>query len=371
MYNSLGIVQSKTKDFKNAEITFQNIIKLAKEKEMKGLLAQSYANYANLKRRRGLYDEALFYIKSSDTLCRELGIDFGILINKINSAEVYYDQGNFDEAIHVLRSVEPEVLRYNLLEINKEYYDISYRVYEAVGDENISNAYYRLYSKVNEKFTGDLPRSVITEWELSQEKEKLNRLNLVVNEQKKTNYFYGFLTSLVLLVFLVIYFFVSKKHLKEKEELKRIQQKSTFELELKSKELLTSSLKNISIQQSKSFIKQELEAIIDEIPIEYQTKLLSLITKLDNKTPDAFIADFENRFLGIYESFYQKLKLISSELTPNETIICAMLRLNYSSKEIAFLTNRTIRTIENNRSIIRKKLKLDADVNLQQFLLSI
>jgi DNA-binding CsgD family transcriptional regulator len=81
--------------------------------------------------------------------------------------------------------------------------------------------------------------------------------------------------------------------------------------------------------------------------------------------------DFENRFIGVYEVFYEKLKLITTDLTPNELILCAMLRLNYTSKEIAYLTNRTVRTIENSRSILRKKLQLNTEANLQQFIMSL
>jgi DNA-binding NarL/FixJ family response regulator len=47
------------------------------------------------------------------------------------------------------------------------------------------------------------------------------------------------------------------------------------------------------------------------------------------------------------------------------------MRLNISTKEIAMLTNRTIGTVDNTRSAIRKKLKLEEETNLQEFLLNI
>lgn len=371
LYNSLGIIQSKTKDYVQAEKTFQTIIQLAKEKQMTGLLAQSYANYANLKRRKGDFDDALHYIRLSDSLCNSMGIDFGVLINQINKSEVFYNQKKYEQAAAVMGSIEDDIKKYDLPEINKEYYGLSYQIYEALGNFDLSNAHFRIFSKYNEQITGDLPRSVISEWELSREREQINKLNFLVNKQKQQNYFYGFIISLLLLAFFIIYFFVKKKYFKFQEQLKLSEQKAAFELEMKSKELLTSSLKNISIQQSKSMIKEDLECVIKDLPVELKAKFNGLKTKLDTTTPDSFLLDFENRFVGIYESFYQKLKLISPDLTPNETIICAMLRLNYSSKEIAYLTNRTVRTIENNRSIIRKKLQLDADINLQQYLLNL
>jgi len=45
--------------------------------------------------------------------------------------------------------------------------------------------------------------------------------------------------------------------------------------------------------------------------------------------------------------------------------------LHISSKEMAILTNRTQGTIDNTRSVIRKKLQLDDHVNLQEYILAI
>lgn len=125
LYNSLGIIQTKTKSYKEAEKTYQTIIRIAKEEKMPGLIAQSYANYANLKRREGNYSEALHLIQLSDSLCDELGIGFGKVINQINRAEVYYDQKKYNEAKNLLKSIENEIKRFDIIEINKGYYELS------------------------------------------------------------------------------------------------------------------------------------------------------------------------------------------------------------------------------------------------------
>lgn len=375
LYNSLGIIQSKTKSYDAAEKTFQTIIQITKKNNMPGLLAQSYANYANLKRRKGAYSEALHYIQLSDSLCTEMGIDFGIVINQVNRAEVYYDQKKYNQAASTLKLIENKITSFNIIEINKGYYELSYRIYDALGNTNVANAYYRTYIKNKEDFTGDLPRSVISEWELTRERERLNYMDsqhkLVVQQQTQKNYFYAFIIAVLLLSLIVVYLILQKRSMKLHEKMKLEQQKMAFELELKSKELLIKSLKDISIQQSKSSIKEDLDSVLKELPSEYSAKFKGLNTKLTASEPDAFLVDFENRFVGVYEIFYEKLKQIAPDLTPNDMILCAMLRLNYTSKEIAYLTNRTVRTIENNRSIIRKKLQLDTEANLQQFILNL
>ena len=62
---------------------------------------------------------------------------------------------------------------------------------------------------------------------------------------------------------------------------------------------------------------------------------------------------------------------LAPDLSPHEIRICALMRLHISSKEMAILTNRTQGTIDNTRSVIRKKLHLDDHVNLQEYILAI
>ncbi len=57
-------------------------------------------------------------------------------------------------------------------------------------------------------------------------------------------------------------------------------------------------------------------------------------------------------------------------LTLNELRICSYLILNISSKEIAELTKRSIRSIESTRLNIRKKMKLSHNENLVKCLMA-
>ena len=373
--NRAGLVYSKTKDYHTAKQCFMEAIKKAVDTKSPINLAQSYSNFANFNRKIKKYTEAINYMAKSDSICQALHLDYGILINRINRAELLYDQKKYNEAAQSLKLIENEIKLFNLIELNLGYYELSHRIYDALGNTNVANAYFRTYIKNKETFTGDLPRSVLSEWELSRERERSIKLdeqqNILVQRQTMKNYFYVFSIIILLLALVVVYFIIQKKNLRAQEKLKLNHQKTAFELEIKSKELLAGSLKNISIQQYKSLIKSDLEAITKEFPLEYRTKLSGLKSKLKSSGPDSFLEDFENRFIGVYEAFYKKLNAISTDLTPNELIICAMLRLNYTSKEIAYLTNRTVRTIENNRSIIRKKLLLNTEANLQQFIINL
>jgi DNA-binding CsgD family transcriptional regulator len=58
-----------------------------------------------------------------------------------------------------------------------------------------------------------------------------------------------------------------------------------------------------------------------------------------------------------------------SELSPNEQKLCAFLRLNLNTKEVANLMNISARGVEVARYRLRKKLGLKKGENLSKFVL--
>jgi DNA-binding CsgD family transcriptional regulator len=79
---------------------------------------------------------------------------------------------------------------------------------------------------------------------------------------------------------------------------------------------------------------------------------------------------FESHFESVHEEFLKRLKLKYPDLTPREMKLCAYLRLNISSKEIATLMNISTRGVEISRYRLRKKLNLSHETNLTEFILS-
>jgi DNA-binding CsgD family transcriptional regulator len=65
----------------------------------------------------------------------------------------------------------------------------------------------------------------------------------------------------------------------------------------------------------------------------------------------------------------KKLRNNYPELTPKDLRLCAYLRMNLSSKEIAPLLNISIRGVEISRYRLRKKLHLPRDANLTDFMM--
>ncbi|SDE55121.1 Y_Y_Y domain-containing protein [Mucilaginibacter pineti] len=80
---------------------------------------------------------------------------------------------------------------------------------------------------------------------------------------------------------------------------------------------------------------------------------------------------FERSFNEAHENFFKKLKSDHPDLVPNDLKLCAYLRMNMSSKEMASLLNISLRGVEIRRYRLRKKLNLEHDKNLVEFLIEL
>ena len=118
-------------------------------------------------------------------------------------------------------------------------------------------------------------------------------------------------------------------------------------------------------------VKEELEMQKNDLGDRYPKYLYDkLIRILDASisSEDEWNA-FEYHFDQTHENFFKRLKQNYMDLTPGDLKLCAYLRMNLSSKELAPLLNISTKSVEVHRSRLRKKLRLTARDNLVEFLL--
>ena len=98
---------------------------------------------------------------------------------------------------------------------------------------------------------------------------------------------------------------------------------------------------------------------------------LQLVKKIDeNIASHDDWKTFETNFERAHEEFIKKLKAGHPKLTPHDLRLCAYLRMNLSSKEIAPLLGISVRGLENHRYRLRKKMGLDVDANLNEVMMN-
>ncbi len=80
---------------------------------------------------------------------------------------------------------------------------------------------------------------------------------------------------------------------------------------------------------------------------------------------------FEEAFNNADKDFLKRIKDLHPQLTSNDLRLCAYLRLNLSSKEIAPLLNISVRSVEVKRYRLRKKIDLPRENSLTDYILSV
>jgi len=120
-------------------------------------------------------------------------------------------------------------------------------------------------------------------------------------------------------------------------------------------------------------IKEELEKLKQSSSDEsLKDKITSLINKIDKDIDHKKQWEvFETAVDDVHEDFLSRLKTLHPSLTPKELRLCAYLRMNISTKEIAPLMNISIRGVEICRYRVRKKLNIDRDQNLTSMILNL
>ncbi|MDX1908373.1 MAG: FGGY family carbohydrate kinase [Bacteroidia bacterium] len=99
------------------------------------------------------------------------------------------------------------------------------------------------------------------------------------------------------------------------------------------------------------------------------TPVADLIRKLDHQLKvDKSWEEFVYSFDMLQSGFFQHLKDTYPQLSADEMKLCAYLRMDMASKDIADQLNISLRGVETRRYRLRKKLNLPAQVSLTEFI---
>ena len=188
--------------------------------------------------------------------------------------------------------------------------------------------------------------------EISRRKERLKHLRAY--RQKESDY-------------------IKQAALAEKKIIQLRNEKLRNEMIHRDKELANQTMDLIHKNKFLAKIKEDLEKIKMASNEEaLKGKISSLIGKISKDVDhDKQWEVFETAFDEVHEDFLNRIKARFPTLTPKELRLCAYLRMNISTKEIAPLMNISIRGVEICRYRVRKKLNIDRDTNLTSLIIDL
>lgn len=144
------------------------------------------------------------------------------------------------------------------------------------------------------------------------------------------------------------------------------------EINHKNKELANTALHLIHKNKILNSIKVQLNSILDKQSAQTNKPEIELVISRINKElkNEKFQELFEDYFDNVHQDFISRMKEKHPELSPRELRLCAYLKMNLSTKEIAPLMNISIRGVEIGRYRLRKKLNLEREENLISYLMN-
>ncbi|TGV03700.1 helix-turn-helix and ligand-binding sensor domain-containing protein [Flavivirga rizhaonensis] len=138
------------------------------------------------------------------------------------------------------------------------------------------------------------------------------------------------------------------------------------DIDNKNRELGISTMSLIKKNEFLNSLKKELQNVND---IKNVKQVIKIIDRNINNTDDWNV--FEEAFNNADKDFLKKIKQEHPSLTSNDLRLCTYLRLNLSSKEIAPLLNISPRSVEVKRYRLRKKMNLQHESSLTDYILEI
>lgn len=156
----------------------------------------------------------------------------------------------------------------------------------------------------------------------------------------------------------------------EKELIALRNAKLEAELQVKNTELASAALHLVQKSDVLQKIKAQMGKLKEGVPSADNAADLKKILRTlneENKIEEQW-QQFATHFDVVHRDFLSKLKKAHPALTPNEQKLCAYLKMNLTTKEIAQLMNISPRGVEISRYRLRKKLEVPAGVHLFNFL---
>ena len=186
---------------------------------------------------------------------------------------------------------------------------------------------------------------------------------------------------IVVLMLLAIHYAYKRHHTKVLREKEKNLKMQNLEAEQKIIKLQNEHLERDMTEKNRELAASTMSLIKKN---EFLTNLKEKLKTSDTpnvrgviKTIDKEISEednwnyFKEAFSNADKDFFNKLKSEHPELTSNDLRLCAYLRLNLSSKEIAPLLNISVKSVEIKRYRLRKKMDLGRNVNLTDYILGI
>ena len=383
-YNSLGSLHELKNEKANAERYYTLALKEFEKGNNIAYLPTSYCRLGEIASAKNQKEISLDYFQKALTLAQTsenkqaqvtsliaLGKWYLTFENNLLEAENYFKKARIIATLLSDKTFEIKTIE-ALIELKtkeENFKEVSQLQNEVI---TIKDSFYSFERE-------QIVKSLEVQFDVSEKNRKLQLISAEREVSKLSNYLLITLLGLLLVVFTILYFFLKrinkrdKQLLKTKEKLVNLMEEQKqlkeqqFQNDIDHKE---SQLSAITIQMlEKNELLDEIKTILNKKEPTSEKEIKKLFSKYTIQ--DNNWKDFDNYFESVNKNFYIRLKKKYPEISSNDLKICALIKLNLSIKEMASILNISPDSVKTARHRLRKKLQLNTEENLTDFILSV
>ncbi len=389
--NNIGVFYQNTGRPDSAGINFQKALKKLGAKETQIVLYCAIKdNLAQLNILKGDYQSAIATFQFNDSVYSSRNQANRYLINKVRllNAMAHENMPGIDSILVSL----PNYIDRNRSALNDDellkYYGFAYDWYFDHHHRLQQDEYHKRYSTLStalkKKYADELDALTSTLMNV-QELSFKNELNahLLTAEKSRLKLktarlviFSSILSALIIITLLILYirrrrldYEIKQKiavaELRSKEMESRLIQQ---ELELKKRDLTNIVLHNTQVYDANQKMIDRLQGISQQKNgVEEHIRSLLMELQSQNQISERSIG-LQANIESVNAEFYEKLKQRFPDLTKAESELCGFIRINLSSKDISILKNVEAASVKMGKNRLRKKLGLDPEADIYDFI---
>lgn len=364
---------------KETEVLIDELITLSEQLKDPSLIDNAYENKAAFYYQNNDFEKAEQIYKTLTNNSFSRNDMYSFAESNKNLGKTYLALKDYDKAINTLEKAKVEANNLNIESLKLKINKLLSQSYESIGDYKKSLDHFKAFKSLNDTIYNVESTNSFSELQTIYETEKkeaeitlkaeeIKTLNAEAENDKLTKTLYSIGMFTFIAVAGLLYFGFKQRMKKNKIEREKQEEIYKQEIEFKKKELASQTLhlvqKNTFIQE----LKENLEKIKQSpelFKVEFR-RLVMLLKKESAEDKDWEV--FKSYFSEVHNNFDNKIKSIASDITEKEIRLSSFLRMNLSTKEIASMLNVLPDSVLKSKYRLKKKLGLDKEEDLTQFL---
>lgn len=373
---------------------YEEALTLARKNDNPLLTGKILMNLANTLKSDNQINQAISRLKEAEEIFTQIQSEKDINQVAYSLGETYIQSGDFENGERFLLQALETSDRIGHALIYEGALKQLYLMYAANKNHEKAYNYFQAYVNYHDSIQSEKIQLKIAELETKYETAKKEQKILELTHQqqielvrKRTQRLIFASISLVLLI-LILGLWQKRRREKlvfSQKELLHIQEKQLAEAELEKQKLreeeLEQSIEFKSRQLSthalhmmqKNSILQELQAKLKSLSKKVSDEDKKHLKSMNLQINQSLLSDkewdlFKRYFEAVNRDFYDKLLAINTDLTNYEQRLCALIKLNMNSREMASVLNISPNSIKSARYRLKKHLRLEADDDLEAFI---